>query len=253
MSEPRVNWRKVLASGVILVAVVRLVAAADRPLLYVEEQDGFAVSIHKALIASNLPVDLVNRPEVAMFTLSLSSLDVEKQHTRAGVLAAKCAVSLWLCNGKGDKVKATVELRDRGGLLVWTYLAQGGSESSVAADIVRHLNNDFLKKAVKRGGVEQVRPVERIPSSVREQPNSEGEPVNGDRGKNGSGGVVSSIVKNEDVIKMVKAGLSDEIVLQKIASSPVAFDVSVDGLVTLKDAGVSDKVIQAILASNPRR
>lgn len=53
---------------------------------------------------------------------------------------------------------------------------------------------------------------------------------------------------NEDVIKMVKGGLSDATVLQAIEGAEAGFDTSPDGLVKLKQGGVSEPVIQRILA-----
>jgi len=53
---------------------------------------------------------------------------------------------------------------------------------------------------------------------------------------------------NDDVIKMVKGGLGDATVLQAIEASEPAFDTSPDGLVRLKQNGVSDMLIQRILA-----
>lgn len=54
---------------------------------------------------------------------------------------------------------------------------------------------------------------------------------------------------NEDVVKLIKAGFSDEVVVQAITTekSP-AFDTSADGLVALKNVGASETVIKAILA-----
>lgn len=53
---------------------------------------------------------------------------------------------------------------------------------------------------------------------------------------------------NQDVIKMVKAGLSPEIVIQTIKAGERNFDLSADGLVVLKGEGVPEAVIQAMLA-----
>ena len=53
---------------------------------------------------------------------------------------------------------------------------------------------------------------------------------------------------NDDVIKMVKGGLGESTVLQAIDGAEPGFDTSPDGLVKLKQGGVSDAVIQRILA-----
>jgi len=53
---------------------------------------------------------------------------------------------------------------------------------------------------------------------------------------------------NEDVIKMVKGGLGEATVIQAIDTAEAGFDTSPDGLVQLKQGGVSDNVIQRIIA-----
>jgi pyruvate/2-oxoglutarate dehydrogenase complex dihydrolipoamide acyltransferase (E2) component len=54
-------------------------------------------------------------------------------------------------------------------------------------------------------------------------------------------------LNNDSVIKMVKAGLSDDVIISTIGSSQGAFDISAEGVIALKSAGVSDKVISAIV------
>ena len=50
------------------------------------------------------------------------------------------------------------------------------------------------------------------------------------------------------VIKMVKAGLSDDVIVSTINSSAGAYNTTPDGLIALKQAGVSDKIIAAVVA-----
>ncbi len=57
-------------------------------------------------------------------------------------------------------------------------------------------------------------------------------------------------LSNDSVIKMTKAGLSADIVAASVKSQPGHYDVSADGLIALKKAGVGDAVISAILAHN---
>ncbi len=53
---------------------------------------------------------------------------------------------------------------------------------------------------------------------------------------------------NDAIIKMSKAGLSDDLILQTINSQPVNFSTSATDLVSLKQAGLSDRVIGAMLS-----
>ena len=54
-------------------------------------------------------------------------------------------------------------------------------------------------------------------------------------------------MNNDDVIKLVKAGMSEALIFSTIDSSEPQFDVSADGIIRLKQAGVSDAVIQRLL------
>src|SRR5690242_17027440 len=53
---------------------------------------------------------------------------------------------------------------------------------------------------------------------------------------------------NDDVIKLVKGGLGEGTVLQAIDAAEPGFDTTPDGLLKLKQGGVSDKVIQHLMA-----
>jgi hypothetical protein len=56
-------------------------------------------------------------------------------------------------------------------------------------------------------------------------------------------------LQNEDVIKMVKAGLDDAIIIAKIGSSKCQFDTSTDALIQLKQSGVSAAVLKAMVGA----
>lgn len=56
------------------------------------------------------------------------------------------------------------------------------------------------------------------------------------------------VMNNDAVIKLIKAGLSDDLIVSTINGSPAAYDTSADGIIALKTAGASDKVIAAIIA-----
>lgn len=55
------------------------------------------------------------------------------------------------------------------------------------------------------------------------------------------------VLTNQHIIKMVKAGLDSTILIAKINDSDANFDLSTDGLIALKQAGVRDEVIQAMM------
>jgi len=65
---------------------------------------------------------------------------------------------------------------------------------------------------------------------------------------------------NNAIVKLIKAGLSDDLIVNTINLSPGNYDTSTNGLIALKKANASDKIIGAILlkasgaapaASNP--
>ena len=57
-------------------------------------------------------------------------------------------------------------------------------------------------------------------------------------------------MNNDSVIKLTKAGLSDDLIITTINSSPGNYDTSANGLIALKGAGVSDKVLSAIVVKS---
>ena len=55
-------------------------------------------------------------------------------------------------------------------------------------------------------------------------------------------------LNNDAIVKMVKAGLSDDIIVTTINSQAGTYDTTTDGLIALKTAGVSDKVVGAMIS-----
>jgi len=66
-----------------------------------------------------------------------------------------------------------------------------------------------------------------------------------------SAGAFAAPMTNDDVIKLVRSGVGDALVIQTIDSSEPFFDTSVDGIVRLKQSGVSDAVIQKMMSKRP--
>lgn len=55
-------------------------------------------------------------------------------------------------------------------------------------------------------------------------------------------------MNNEGVIKLAKSGLTEELILNVIRQQPGAYNLGATELIALKDAGVSEKIISAMLA-----
>lgn len=63
--------------------------------------------------------------------------------------------------------------------------------------------------------------------------------------------VAEEVLSNQDVVKMVSAGLGEEVIVAKVReASRTDFRLGVDDLVELKKAGVSEKVVAAMLDRN---
>jgi hypothetical protein len=59
------------------------------------------------------------------------------------------------------------------------------------------------------------------------------------------------VLTNQDVVKMVQAGLGEEVVVAKVRETPrVSFHLSVDDLVSLRKDGVGERIVQAMLDRN---
>lgn len=55
---------------------------------------------------------------------------------------------------------------------------------------------------------------------------------------------------NDSVIKMVKSGLSEDIILAMVKSQPAKYSLTPEQLIGLKSAGISDKVVAAMVERN---
>ena len=58
-----------------------------------------------------------------------------------------------------------------------------------------------------------------------------------------------ALLRNQDIIKMVKAGLGDTLIIAEIGNSKCQFDTSADALIQLNRSGVSDAVLKAVLGA----
>jgi hypothetical protein len=62
--------------------------------------------------------------------------------------------------------------------------------------------------------------------------------------------VAQQALDNDAVIKMVKAGLSEDVIVAAVTSQPGSYQLDADHLIALKTAGVPDKVMAAMVTKN---
>jgi hypothetical protein len=62
--------------------------------------------------------------------------------------------------------------------------------------------------------------------------------------------VAQQTLTNDSVLKLVKAGMGDEVIISMINTQSSAFSVATDDLIALKTGGASEKVIAAMLLKN---
>ena len=68
-----------------------------------------------------------------------------------------------------------------------------------------------------------------------------------------SGITAPKAMDNDSIIKMVKAGLGDDLIVQTINAQPGKYTTDADALVALKEAGVSDRVISSMVNKSRRQ
>jgi hypothetical protein len=57
-----------------------------------------------------------------------------------------------------------------------------------------------------------------------------------------------ALVDNDTIVRMFKAGIGDDLIIQTIQLQPGHYDTSPDALIALKQAGISDRVLSTIQA-----
>jgi hypothetical protein len=53
---------------------------------------------------------------------------------------------------------------------------------------------------------------------------------------------------NDSILKLMKAGMSEDVILGMVNSEPGTYTVTADAVISLKQAGVSDKIINAMVS-----
>ena len=72
-------------------------------------------------------------------------------------------------------------------------------------------------------------------------------------GAAGRSATPGDVLTNGDIVQMQRARLSEDIILSKIATSTTNFNTGTQDLIQLKEAGVSDNIINAMVQKSGRR
>ena len=59
--------------------------------------------------------------------------------------------------------------------------------------------------------------------------------------------LIAQALNNDAIVKLAKAGMSEDVIIATINGSAGSYDTTADGLIALKSAGVPDKVVAAIV------
>jgi hypothetical protein len=178
---------------------------------------GFGASLLSAMAAPNSQTSgQLSRPFPVGDKVYISAMDVNFKKDRITFTITECAS----CNGAdpSSAYKAAVSFD----------FAKGSLATMSVPDVEDAIAKVF---AIDTGTAQ---PQAAQPGPQPEQPaTAQAAPAQG--------------LTNDDVIKMVQLKLADSVIIAKIKSSACAFDTSVDGLTKLKQAGVSDTVLQAMV------
>src|SRR5947209_2828841 len=63
--------------------------------------------------------------------------------------------------------------------------------------------------------------------------------------------VAQDLLNNDSIVKMVKGRLQEAIIMKVIETQPGNYSLAVDDLIKLKQQGVSDKILAAMLNKRP--
>ena len=127
-----------------LLAAVSQAAAEERPTIYIAPtDDGFEVYISAAIAKENVPVIVVESPEIGD-TLKAARVEVEKVTTSRRVVNCLFAY----CGGNEDKARTSVTLV-RDGEIKWSYAVNKGrgtkNRQSMAEAIAKHLKDEYFR------------------------------------------------------------------------------------------------------------
>ena len=194
-----------------------------------EDLDGY---IRAEMISKKVPLTVVLKREDAHIVMVGSSKGTEKRAWHEGWLTTvpdRATGNIMIFDRTSKSMLWAGEAGDRS--LWWGSMARGG-QRKVASRLVNKIKDAVTKK---------------------EQPITPPPPLSAEEITAGtsvatiSAGQDSSILNNDDIIKMMEAGIGDELIISRIRNTQCVFHLETDSIVALKKAGVSDAVLGEML------
>jgi hypothetical protein len=141
--------KRLLTFAVVLACASATVVGqpATKPAIYMAPtDDGFEVYVAAAIVKKGVPVRVVDRPDMATYTLKSAQIDIHKETTGAKVV--KCLFAY--CADIQDKASTSVQLTDQDGAVLWSYSVNKGrgqkNKQSLAEAIAKHMKDDYFHK-----------------------------------------------------------------------------------------------------------
>lgn len=125
----------------------------DGPTLFIAPtEDNLEAFLSAAMINTQVPVKIVNRPERATLMLTVSAVDI--QQPSAGARLARCLIGS--CASLKERGATSVQLV-KGDTVVWSYTVNKGraekNRQPVAEAIAKQLKADYFRNDSTAGGV----------------------------------------------------------------------------------------------------
>jgi hypothetical protein len=213
--------------------------------------DGF---LRVEITKKKIPLTIVLNMEEAHLVMTAEATIQEKRAWHEGWLSAEkdhALGSAMIIDRSTKKLLWVGEAGDRS--LWWGSLARGGPRK-VASRLA-----DQIKEAIYASPG----PLSPPPPLTEEEKALLAQPAQAVTGKPPlppppteptaglSPGETQKPMTNEDVIKLVDAGIGEDVIIAKVRASECRFQLEADDLVALKKAGVSDRVLAAMM--EPRK
>ncbi len=210
--------------------------------IYIEEMDsdldGF---IRAEFVKQKVALTVVLKREEAHLVMLGTSMGNEKRSWHEGWLTTEkdhATGNVTVVDRATGKMLWAGEAGDRS--LWWGGLARGG-QRKVATRLIENLKDSIDSKAKPAGPPPPLSSQEiaamRAPAPDTTSATNLSRP----------GQPEQRPLNNEEVVKLVEAGLSEDLIIQKIDASEANFRLDTDSMIALKKAGVSDRIIAAMM------